>query len=164
MLCVTVQHQNNKLDLGAMSGSLDVNGPLHQASAWTLRWRLQHCSHWPQCSRSNMTCNPILKHLHCGQWDCVTSVIAAVTLMFGVRAHLHPLTAMSLRHPSEINSMHSGLYCYIWQKWRGCDITPKWLCNPFGSEVADASLSLYANGPSQSCPIFPELNWPNVTI
>ena len=28
MLSVTVQHQNTRLDLGAMSLSLDVNGPL----------------------------------------------------------------------------------------------------------------------------------------
>ena len=62
-----------------------------------------------------------------------------------VKAHLNPATATSLWHHSQINSMHSGLYCYTLQKWCHCDVTPKWLCNPFGSDIADASLSLDVN-------------------
>ena len=67
----------------------------------------------------------------------------------GVMAHLHPVTVTRLRHRCDINSMHSSLYCYTWQKWHHFDITPKRLCNPFGSDVAnaDASLSLNINGP-----------------
>ena len=40
-----------------------------------------------------------------------------------LKAHLHAATSTSLRHRSEIDSMHSGLYCYTWQKqsiWERC--------------------------------------------
>ena len=42
---------------------------LHQASASTLRWRLQFCSHWEQWSCSRMGLQPIFKQLHCFQWE-----------------------------------------------------------------------------------------------
>ena len=74
-----------------------------------LKWRLWHSSHWPQVSRSKMGCNPILKQLHCGQWElCRKShgnVDATLTLTLGVNGSLTKfkerlLKTRKRRHPS----------------------------------------------------------------
>ena len=46
------------------------------------------------------------------------------------------------------NQFHA-LWSVLSQKRHCCNVAPKWLCNPFGSDVpdADALLSLGVNGP-----------------
>ena len=58
------------------------------------------------------------------------------------------IAATSLWYRSEIQSIDLVLYCYTQHQWHHCDVTPKWLCNLFGSNVAEAvaSLSLDAMG------------------
>ena len=68
-----------------------VRPHLHQASASTLWWRLQHCFHWKEWSHSKMGCNPILEWLFVSfdfNESYVASVIAALTLTLGVNEPL----------------------------------------------------------------------------
>ena len=56
-----------------------------------------------------------------------------------LRAHLHPATAMSLRHRSQISSIVLVLYCYIKRLRLQPAVAGESLCEPFGSDVAATS-------------------------
>ena len=79
---------------------------------------------------------------------CVPTVpFGAANALSTIKAHLHPATAMCLRHRCDIAPKSIPCILVTWLKRHHCDVTLKWLCNPFGSDIADGLLSLDVNGP-----------------